>query len=171
METIINRKELFTNNIGVLAETAKNTLIDALEQYDYLKQEGKKGELSYIFISFLLSSVTCKLPWFRFDLFDEEERNDIEECFAEWDVSDIFDVFYKNIPASDVSTVRLNDYEIEQLWLEQSAELFKEFELFLPQIINSSGILEKINCSWYFGEFYGDAVALPIGSDSLSGKV
>ena len=87
IQTDIN--SLFENNISSLAESFGQALQNALGQYEKLRDteagdliserhpdnessahdSEQKGNLSNIYISFLLSSVLCKLPLLRIDLY------------------------------------------------------------------------------------------------------
>ena len=145
----IEINELFEKNIALLIKSFETALNDGLIRYD------KKGELSNIRISFLLSSVLCKLPLLRIDLYDESDTMDMIECFSYWDVKPISDSLYQY----ESENYRIKDYELEQLWLEISNEYFKGFEKYLPIIIAQCNI-KCINCRWHYGYFFGRTITV-----------
>ena len=150
---------LFDKNISLLAASLDDALQSTLEQYEQLRKAGQKGELSHVYISFLPSSVLCKLPWLRIDLYDGNISDDMVECYSDWDVANISDNSYRSIE-SRAKQNRMKDYEIEQTWLDSTDEYFKAFEDFLPKIIEQSKSAKAINCEWHFGQYLGSTVAV-----------
>jgi len=88
---------VFEKNIPLLAESLNTVIQGALIEYEQLRKAGKKGELSHIYMSFLLSSVMCKLPWLRVDFFDVNDLDDMTDCHVSWDVPCISDTLYHDV--------------------------------------------------------------------------
>lgn len=151
---------LIEKNIGPLAVSLDKALQNALQEYKRLRQIGQKGELSHIYISFLLSGVLCKLPWLRIDLYDENALNDITECCADWDVPNISGKLYHDADALAKQKDRIKDYELERAWLDASNEYYQSFERLLPTIINQCPVTQKADCWWHFGHFLGSTVVV-----------
>jgi len=151
---------LFEKNIVALAESLGRVLQGALRDYEQLRLAGVKGELSHVYISFLQSSVLCKLPWLRLDLYDENNRSDVVECFADWDVPGISEHLYRGVDKLVIETGWMEDYELEQAWIDASDGYFNCFESFLPQIISMCVGASAMHCRWHFGQFLGNTVVV-----------
>lgn len=151
---------LFERSLGSLSASLDKAVQHALEEYERLRQMGKKGGLSHIYISLLLSAVLCKLPWLRIDLYDENGLNDINECCADWDVPNISDKLYRDADTLAKQKDRMKDYELEQAWLDAADEYFGNFERFLPAIIGACPVMQKVDCRWHFGQFLGNTVVV-----------
>lgn len=149
---------MFKKNIGVLAASLEKAVQNALKKYARLRQSGQKGELTYIYISFLISSVLCELPWLRIDLHDENGLNDINECCVDLDVSNISGNLYREVDTLAKQKDRMKDYELEQARLEASNKYSQSFESFLPLIISQCPVAQKVDCEWHFGQFLGSTV-------------
>jgi len=149
----IEFEKLFEGYIEQLADSLDEAVQAALSDYRKLQASGNKGHLSHVYISFLLSSVLCKLPLLRIDLFDENDKSDITECCAYWNVPCISNVLYRNADAMKMN--RVQDYEIEQSWLDDSSNYSQCFERFLPQIIEQCEAVKELNCQWHFGQYLG----------------
>ena len=113
---------LFEENIETFAKSLDKVMQRTAAKYKELQKSNQKGKLSHIYISFLQSSVLCKLPWLRIDLYDDNDRSDITECFADWDVSIISDKLYRDADNLAKEKDRIKDYELEQLWVHASAK-------------------------------------------------
>jgi len=151
---------LFEENINQLATSLYNVMQKALREYKRMQSAGIKGELSHIHISLLLSSVLCKLPWLRIDLYDESELDDIVECSVEWDVLEISSRLYLDADIIAKQGGKIKDYELEQFWLDHSVEYYKAFEYFLPEIISYYLAKQFLACRWHFGSFLGNTSAI-----------
>lgn len=165
---------LFKSNIITLATSLEQILQEALVCYELLTHEHNlgikmstdaskgKGKLSSVYISFLLSSVLCKLPWLRIDLYDENGLTDTLDCSSDWDASCISESLYcyADLIASkqfEDTRVHMLDYEREQIWLNLSDEYFNRFEKYMPHILAQCEITRKVNCNWYYGQLFGQA--------------
>jgi len=162
MPTEING--LFEKNIDLLAADLDHILPGVLQDYQQLRQIGNKGELSHIYISFLLSGVLCKLPWLRIDLYDENDRGDTIDCFANWDTPVISDMLYHDVDMITKQDEWIEDYEVEQIWLDAAGEYFKGFENAMPRIIDKCASAHTVNCQWHFGQFLGNTTTQGDGS-------
>ena len=151
--------DLFEKSVPQFVASLNQTVRDALLEYERMCQAGQKGELSYIYISLLLSSVICRLPWLRIDFCDENDRNDIAECCANWDVQFVSNALYRDIDAS-VEKKNMKDYEIEHACFDASSEYSQSFEKFLPQIIDQYDVVKEINCRWHFGQYLGNTIVV-----------
>ena len=152
---------LFEQNVGPLAKTLDIAVRAVAGGKGKLHSAGRKGRLGHIYISFLLSSVLCKLPWLRIDLYGENGRLGTSGRFAEWDVPDISEALYLDAAyAAAQQEDVLRDYEIERNWIESADEYFKAFERFMPRIIRESQASQEISCRWHFGHFYGSSVTV-----------
>ena len=151
---------LFEKNIGTLAASLDRTMQNGLKEYELSKQSGQKGELSHVYISFLLSGVLCRLPWLRIDLYDENDREDIIECFADWNVPSISSELYHDADILAEQAEQMEDYELEKAMFDASEEYFIGFERFMPQIITQSSMAQTVDCQWHFGQFLGNTVTV-----------
>jgi len=146
---------LFEKNINRLAGSLDKVLQSAQDEYKRLRKAGQKGELTHIYISFLLSGVLCKLPWLRVDLCDENERSDMTECSFVWDVQSISDKLYRDADMLKKQNDMIKDFESEQAWLDASDNYFRGFEKHLPQILRQCPTVKAVDCRWHFGQFFG----------------
>lgn len=151
---------LFEKNTESLVASLDKSVQKALQAYEKLNQVGQKSELSHIYISFLLSSVLCKLPWLRIDLYDENDRSDMTECYADYDVPCIADKLYRDADTAAKQIDRIKDYELERIWLETSGEYYQAFEKYVPLIIEKCPVSKKLNCEWHFGQYLGSVVTV-----------
>jgi len=149
----IELEKLFEGNIEQLADSLDEAVQAALSDYRKLQASGNKGHLSHVYISFLLSGVLCELPLLRIDLFDENDKSDITECCAYWDVPCVSSALYSDVDAMKKN--RVQDYEIEQAWFDDSGSYSQCFERFLPQIIERCEAVKELNCQWHFGQYLG----------------
>jgi len=142
--------ELFEDSIDILSESLSKAVRSALEEYERLNDEGGKAEApEYIYISFLLSGILCKLPWMHISLCDEHGQGDMTACFVPWDTPVISNDLYRS---AEAHAGKIKDYELEQLWVSMSGEYIKAFERFLPIIIKKSGDLSQ-ELKWHFGQY------------------
>ena len=148
---------LFERSIGPLAASLRGAVQAALNEYEKLVGSGQKGELAHIYISFLLSSVLCRLPWLRIDLYDENDRLDTCGCSVGWDVPQISEQLYRDADVAGIQQdEKPKDYQIEQAWLSASGEYIEAFERFLPTVICESGMSRDLGCRWHFGQLLGN---------------
>ena len=181
-------RDLFENNIEKLAKSLGQALQIALVQYDKLSQSEPgdltsktsevselnslastthvhKGKLSNVYISFLLSSVLCELPWLRIDLYDENDIFDTIECFSDWDVNPISENLYRSadllvLQQYEKENIRIEDHEKERIWLNLSGEYYKGFGHYMMHILNKCDIAYTINCRWHYGHLFGKTVVI-----------
>ena len=165
---MINRKALtkletlFKLNIKALAASLDAGIQNQLNEYKTLQTAGLKGDLSYLYISFLLSGVLCQLPWLRIDLLDENDHLDLTECYVEWNVPAIAGHLYQSVEKMAKEN-DMKDYELEQAWLDAADEYFRAFERYLPAIIDEGRAVKKLGCKCYFGSLMGNTVMVGNG--------
>ena len=154
-------ESLFEMNTESLAASLDAAVRLALSEYEKLQGAGLKGELSHIYVSFLISSVLCRLPWLRIDLYDENGRLDMTGCMTEWDVPGISDRLYRDAEAAMAAmSGRADDCGAEALLLELSENCHRMFERFMPQIINRCAAARGLSCQWHYGLFFGGAATV-----------
>ena len=153
MQTELDK--LLEKSIGALSISLDTAVRSALCNYEALELKDKKGELSHIYISFLLSSVLCKLPLLRIDLLDANGRNDMTECCIDWDVARFSDNLYRDANESAKQIERIKEYELEKLWLDAAKEYFQALEKYMPSIIEGCSVVHELKCQWHFGQFLG----------------
>ena len=176
---------LFESSIGQLAESFGKALKGALAKYEELRlpataqqdhiidtkslltelSDKHKGELSHIYISFLLSSVLCKLPLIRIDLYDENDIADTLPCFAYWDAEEISHSLYKEAELIaerhfEEENVPMPEHEVERAWLNLAEDCFGHFERCLPEILGKCEVAELEKCKVHYGHYLGSTVAL-----------
>jgi len=151
---------LFEKNIDSLSAALDKSVQTAMLNYEQLQETGHKGELACIYISFLRSSVLCKLPWLRVDLCDENGRNDLPECFAALNVPAISEKIYSEADKIKEQKSWTRDYQVQQAWINASGRCFQMFEKYFPQIINRSEASKITCCKWHFGQFLGNTVVV-----------
>jgi hypothetical protein len=157
----------FENSIESLANSFGQALNDALIRYEELRNSDnvseRKGKLSNIYVSFLLSGVLCNTPWLRIDLYDENSITDTIECFSNWDVQCISKNLYQRADLLaaqqyEKENIRVTDYELEQIWLNLSGEYFEGFKNYMPQILSQCETAQDIDCNWHYGHLLGRTV-------------
>lgn len=62
-----------------------------------LQNEGNKGEISYIYISFLRTRIMENTAFYRIDAYDSNWFADKEECFEFWDADFMFKDFFQHM--------------------------------------------------------------------------
>ena len=158
---------LFETNINSLAKALDKSVRVAQIEYEQLQQSGLKSELTDIYVSFLRSSVLCKHPWLRIDLYDSVGRTDHTECCADFDVRIISESIYAKAEQIKEENRWRNDLQIKQAWLNASDKCYQMFEKYLPQIIDESETAQLISCRWHFGQFLGETVVVKGRSESV----
>ena len=148
--------KLFSEKSAELTSSLNILIEGLLGQYAKLRESEQKGELEFIYLSFLRSSVLCKLPWIRIDLYDKKDRLDAVYCFADWDVSCVSDRLYNETEKAATEDRFIKDYDIEKMWLDNVDDYYEAFKCFLPEIIRGCESAQVLECNWHFGEFFGD---------------
>ena len=176
---------LFESSIGQLADSIGQALRDAMVAYEdlqppatghqnndanaehcHIKPFAKfKGELSHIYISFLFSSVLCKLPLMRIDLYDENGIADTLPCFAYWDAEPVPHNLYREAGLIaerhfDEENVPMPEHELERVWLDLAEDYYRHFERYLPEILGKCKVAELKKCKVHYGHFLGNTVVL-----------
>jgi len=126
----------------------------ALKAYKKLQEEDQKSDLKNVYICYLRSSITQQLPFFRIDLYNELDIEDLEECSVDWDV-EFSRQLYKNI--SNVKRYTHADEENNKLavqwWFQESETFFSELKKHLPQIIQGCKVKVSPDVAWHYGEY------------------
>jgi len=156
---------LFEKNIGWLSAVLDKSVRAALLEYEHLRETGQRGKLTDIYISFLQSSVLCKLPWLRIDLCDENGRDNPHECFSDLDMSIISKKIYNEADKLKEEKRWTKDYKVQQAWLNAAAKCYLMFEKHFPQIIAECEAAKTTNCKWHFGQFLGNTVVIWEGAE------
>ena len=149
-ELIFGKKTGLSKSLNIMVE-------ELLMKHKQLHDSDEKGELGHVYLSFLMSSVLCKLPWIRIDFYDENDRADIVDCFLDWDVSCVSEQLYSDADIIAEQRELTEEYELEQIWLELADEYFEAFKRHLPEIISECKAAKDIECSWHFGQYLGNA--------------
>ena len=156
--------ELFEQNIPALAEGLGKALGTALADW----QAGENGELSRIYVSFLLSGVLCKRPWLQIELCGEGGGMGISRQPSEWDVPEISARLYSDAESKAIQQdERIADYDLEQLWLDMAEDYEQAFKRHMPEIIDKYSAAKTVDCEWYFGEYLGETTWVWGKTDAL----
>ena len=124
--------------------------------YDVLLGQGKKGQLSFVYISFLRSSVAAKRPLFRIDLYDSQGLSDIQECAGPWDIGCVGNRIYTDLPLPKYRVIghdKPQAYEVEWLWMEDAEKYFRCLRQFITEIILPARELAPSSTTFLYGEY------------------
>ena len=126
----------------------------AIQSYEKLQEENQKTDLRYVYICFLRSSVSQKLPLLRISLYNEAEFEDMEDCYVDWDVhfsKQLYSRLYKVHEA--LSEDKVNNDLAEKYWHEESGLFFEVLKIHLPKIIDAHRQGLPQNVQWRYGEY------------------
>ena len=143
-----------TQNIESYIETFNDAFSSAFQKYQTQQEEDLKTELKHVYICYLRSSITENLPFFRIDLYDKADIEDLKECSADWSV--LFSkTLYEAIPPTDGTTIIDEKYGIlsEELWFKESELFFQALKSYMPEIIAKSRQGVSPDVQWHYGEY------------------
>jgi len=152
---------LLKRQAPALAASLGQALQVAFACYEELSDQ--KGTLSHIYVSFLLSSVLCRLPLFRIDLNDENDLADIVPCYVEWDTPCITEHLYAQadlLASRQYVNSRMKEYEMEQLRLRLAETYFASMEAQLPLLLAQCDVASRTNIHWHYGYLYGQSFTI-----------
>ena len=149
--------KLIEKHKAELSLSLDEAIQSALVEYEVLKNTGQSGEPSHIYISFLRSTVLCKQPFLRIDIYDKDDRSDLMECSTKWDITAISNNLYLEADSIIKKDGIKDEYKLEQLWLELSDEYSKELEVHISDIIGSTNASNELECTWHYGRFLDSA--------------
>ena len=136
--------------------TSFGTVLDsAIQSYKKQQEENQKTELRYVYICFLRSSISQKLPLLRINLYNEAEFEDMEDCYADWDVDfskRLYSRLYK-VHETLIEDKENNDFA-EKYWFEESELFFEVFKIHLPKIVSAHRQGFPQDVQWYYGEYF-----------------
>jgi hypothetical protein len=150
-----------------LAESLEQAAQKVIAEYEAKRQAGQKGGLSHIYVSFLQSSVLCRLPWFKIDLCGECGLEDLAACGTDWDTPGLAEELCWEADALVKKGGQMKDYEIEQVWLDLSGGFYEAFGRLLPEIIALCPSAQKAGCRWHFGQYLGETIKVWGASDEV----
>lgn len=150
-----------------LVSRAQDSLGNSLEalckKYKCLQEEGKTGELRYVYLSFLRSGILCHTPWYRLDAYDSRDCISDVECTESWDFLDISHCLYsgaEKLKAEFHKQSRVKEYELDEI-IFQLAEKFHQktkgiFCEILEAILKEKGtmLLEDCCVDFMMGELF-----------------
>lgn len=139
-----------------LVLSLEKTLQTTLEQYQNMQRAGKKGELEYLYISLLFSGVLCNTPLLRIDLYDKQNRMDLVECYAYWDIPLLRQRLSLEFPT-------LTDAIVNQSWFDFADCLYLSLNRWIPQILHECECVNKQHCTCLYGKYMGDATIIMEG--------
>ncbi|MCI9584316.1 hypothetical protein D3Z50_03545 [Clostridiaceae bacterium] len=120
-ESIGQIEEEFIQKESEIARSFAIPLFDGLKRYASLEREKAVGELKYIYVSFLRTSIIAGSPNYRLDFYDDRNRCSLIECSEEWNFNYIFD-FLKHIDNSlkkmFKEQTRVPEYELDNIIFE-----------------------------------------------------
>ena len=117
-------------------------------------------------ISPLLTTLLCKEPWIRIDLYGKADRFDTSECWAEWDIPEISEKIYSDAEILAKENEVTEEYELEQIWISLAAKYAEALEHNIGEIILSCKVYEELGCSWHFGKYLGNTTVIRGGEEN-----
>jgi len=127
----------------------------AIQSYEKQQEENQKTDLRYVYICFLRSSISQKLPLLRINLYNEAEFGDMEDCYVDWDVDfskQLYSRLYKVREALREDII--NNDLAEKYWYEESELFFESLKIHLPKIVDAHRQGLPQNVQWYYGEYF-----------------
>lgn len=134
-----------------------------------LQQEGRKGEIHYLYISHLTSSILTGSYQLRLDLYNHLFLLDEEEVSNYWTVPYVFDTFTDDLQTLEDSIkknfIRLRFFEMEYIKLNYAkyhyvliSNLLRE----LADVIDAVGesLVKSEEYKILFGELWGECVTI-----------
>jgi hypothetical protein len=106
-----------------LSKSLRESLCEIFEKYSHNHDLSEARLLS---CSFLRTSVLEKSPLYLLSLFGEKKLLDLHPEEKEWGISCVSSFIYSNIPMPNGQLKGFydpNDYEVEQLWMEEAEKL------------------------------------------------
>jgi len=166
----INTTLMTTEQIDNLLIKNKNKLIEELSiqiekmlvGYPACQQTTGKGDLQFIYISFLRSSVMDSFPFYRIDFYDERQFQDLVEYCGHWNIAAVADVIYNTRPKpkKGVSSINLDwEIAIENVWAEEFEIMHNRLAPMVSEITrqalsNHRDRLDRVKI--WFGEYLGN---------------
>ena len=89
--------EKYKNNISVIEEELKSKFDSICKLGEELQNQGVKGEIKYIYFSFLRTSLLKNKGEFRIDLYDENWFLDKAECSINIELDFIYGSFFQHM--------------------------------------------------------------------------
>lgn len=125
--------------------------------YNSMQKDGLKGDLCYIYISFLRSGVLLHDAWFQLDFFDERNWGDLTPCSVDWQTDIISNEIYSYV--NKLYHKKMTAREKDKLLLQYSEETKDEIKNILPHILQMKKA-EYPNLTFQFGDFMGNYIVL-----------
>lgn len=153
----------FEEEMANIAAALLEAITQGLESYQKLETEGNVGVLSYVYVSFLRTSILFDVPGYRLDFYDEKNRISLVECAFAWEFNYIFR-YLKNIKI-ELSKLfekqtRVPGYELDYIlydWAEVYKKLAdKKIEPILRFILEQEGVrlLSGKSVKFFRGDFF-----------------
>ncbi|WP_294352253.1 hypothetical protein [uncultured Clostridium sp.] len=132
----VNNKKIKSNIISKFQEVFKKAI--------NFQEEGRKGDIKYIYISYLRAYLLEDKVIFRIDLYDENWFLDKEECSIYIDLSDVFSNLFSVYESLKVKRKEYNrvitEMDLENIkisaWKEYKNISIYIFKNMVPSIIN-----------------------------------
>lgn len=131
-------QEIIEQNLEFFQQSLQKTIKGLLQLYPQKQEHTSKGELKYIYISLLLTSIPFKLPLYRVDFCDQQGEFDLIEHAAYFDLSPVSDVIYTDVFFRPHVIQRLSgreNYVNEQNWFQNANVLHEAMIVYLDEIL------------------------------------
>lgn len=93
--------EVYNEQQSQIDEALAAAFKQLLQQADTLHQQGKKGKVRYIYLSYLRTSIMEERIMYRLDAYDSNWYLDPIECTTQWEPSFIFNPLFRRMKALD----------------------------------------------------------------------
>jgi hypothetical protein len=147
-------ESLIYHHWNKLVDELSNSLVALSE-----KAEATKLFPAYMYIHYLRTSVSNKLPLFRLDFFDANKWNGNTQCWVYWDTGVVTDLLFVCMPENvgeHLSSKSIKENaELEKKWL-QTADILhgvmkKAIEALMQEAMDKASF--EIGCDVYYGEY------------------
>lgn len=144
--TELIKKEYKEKQIEIVTDFVK-IMSNLFEESYRLQEEGKKGNVSFIYFSFLYSNVLMNKRAFRIDVFNEEMFLDDIEVTSEWS----FDFVFKYIDSDmekikriiSSNYIKIKNYELWELKNSYEYNYYLAVEFILKELTDC---INKLKC-------------------------
>ncbi|MBC2580545.1 hypothetical protein [Clostridium sp. DJ247] len=166
-----NKEHIDNELISVFDSICKNAL--------KLQNQDKKGDIKYIYISFLRTSIMDNKSFYRIDAYDKNWFLDKEECCTYWNTDFVFNSLFNHIEELEEKkkeyAKKITSMDIERIKLLEALKynaLVTEFiREMIPRLIETEGYIEmgkSLEICILVGE-YMDASEIIYGKKSEAG--
>ncbi len=146
--TCIKSMELFRNRRGQFEEGLVSTVEAVKDKLQESISSGRKGRLSYIHLSYLLSGALSGEMLIKLDFYDEGYYRDVEEIDCYWDCSSLFwdlETEYRNMAEEmKKNMIRIQSGEFSQLRVGLTVLNYMILKPVLKELVKSERVEKQL---------------------------